>query len=187
MTPEGHLGGELSPIQTKLVARAARNVLLLEIDQARALAGERAEQRRALHRLDNGWDAARCSHCVVTANDTGQDLRSSAGWTPPAAGNVGTVESVPEGGRWWSGMIWAAVDQRGDHERVAGLRQIRRTARRGATQRPKTARGRQWSIAIDRFRRPWLVRPWRPLAQIPYYVLERADGGVSGRAVTSLR
>jgi hypothetical protein len=45
-----------------------------------------------------------------------------------------------------------------DHVRVAGLRQIRRTARRGAIRRPKTAQGRQWSIAIDRFRRPRLLR-----------------------------
>jgi hypothetical protein len=49
----GALGGALSPIQTMLVARAARNVLFLEIDQARALAGDQSVTEEQLTRRDN--------------------------------------------------------------------------------------------------------------------------------------
>jgi hypothetical protein len=47
------LGGELSPMQAMLVQRATRNVMLLEIAQARALAGDKSVTQEDIVRLDN--------------------------------------------------------------------------------------------------------------------------------------
>jgi hypothetical protein len=47
------LGGNPSPMQAMLVQRATRNVMLLEMAQARALAGDKSVTEKDIVRLDN--------------------------------------------------------------------------------------------------------------------------------------